>query len=85
MFSASSMIFPILSVIGLSFALYSYDKNICFMSGVQQGAGNNNEQNESSGITIDYKMNETALKNIINTNWTEMAHQLFAHFFWIGK
>jgi hypothetical protein len=72
------MIFPIWSVIGLSLALVSYDKHIRFIRGTEQDA-------ESSGITIDYDMNPTAINYIINTNWKKMARQFFAHFFWIGK
>ena len=54
------------------------------MKGIQQEAGDDNAQNESGGITIDYNMNQNAINNIFNTNWIEMACQLFAHFFWIG-
>nr|CAH0113615.1 unnamed protein product [Daphnia galeata] len=75
-FEGSSIILPTFSVIGLSLALVSYDNHIRFMRGTEQDA-------ESSGITIDYDMNPTAINYIINTNWKKMARQFFAHFFWI--
>jgi hypothetical protein len=77
-----STIFPIFSVISLSWELVSYDHKISLIKAIKRD-DDHRQTHQSSGNTMDEMIN-IFINYIGNINFKNIALLFFAHFFWIG-
>nr|CAH0106721.1 unnamed protein product [Daphnia galeata] len=80
-FGDLSTIFPIFSVISLSWALVTYDQKISLIKAIKRD-DEHRQTHQSSGITMDEMIN-IVIQYIGNINFKNIALLFSAHFFWI--